>query len=481
MDGFFLIILVMISCIAYPLFVKWFVTHHQSTWFEGYVARHGLDSSSSQFLETAADSVSGIIFGRNRKNDDLVFSPAENEGHVFVVGGSGSGKTSALLIPSVRSWLGGAFVIDISGDISANIHCSNKLTYCPGTADSQPYNIFGPIDSLPDKDAKNEALKELAFLLIPLNERLDSAALFFTNGGRKILTASLVAFYYEGLDFIEICKKIVFLPIEGLFSEIAKTGNEIANGIISSFHGMNEQNVAGCKDSCDSAINFFATSENVAASIRRPRPLEDVFTPAMVETHKVFLIIPDVKLTLYSPLLRIIVAQCLAYFSARPSTAKDNILFCLDEFASLGRIDIVPALQKLRKKHVRIMVLTQSIADIDAVHGHDAHRSMMSNFTFRIILSAFDSDDQKYFGDMIGKADQKQVSTSFSGNSFLESSHTVRYEKEYIIDPAELGRLGKNLILLYPGGHVKLEKNFYFKKAVDKPSLLSKFKSLFVF
>ena len=40
------------------------------------------------------------------------------------------------------------------------------------------------------------------------------------------------------------------------------------------------------------------------------------------------------------------------------------ILFCLDEFASFGKLQITEALRKLRKRHIRIMVLTQSLADL---------------------------------------------------------------------------------------------------------------------
>ncbi len=45
------------------------------------------------------------------------------------MGPSGTGKTSALLIPTLRSWQGTALVVDISGDISANVHTENKIIF----------------------------------------------------------------------------------------------------------------------------------------------------------------------------------------------------------------------------------------------------------------------------------------------------------------------------------------------------------------
>jgi len=50
----------------------------------------------------------GILFGK--KFGLLAYSPEQDEGHILVMGPSGTGKTSALLIPTLRSWQGTALV-----------------------------------------------------------------------------------------------------------------------------------------------------------------------------------------------------------------------------------------------------------------------------------------------------------------------------------------------------------------------------------
>ncbi|MFR4340304.1 MAG: type IV secretory system conjugative DNA transfer family protein [Gemmiger formicilis] len=55
-----------------------------------------------------------------------------------------------------------------------------------------------------------------------------------------------------------------------------------------------------------------------------------------METNSVYIYIPDEKLKIYGDLLRIITAQSMEYFSSRPKEHTQMILFCLDEFASLG-------------------------------------------------------------------------------------------------------------------------------------------------
>ena len=75
----------------------------------------------------------GILFGK--KFGLLGYSPEQDEGHILVLGPSGTGKTSALLIPTLRSWQGTALVVDISGDISANVQAENKIIFDPTSKD----------------------------------------------------------------------------------------------------------------------------------------------------------------------------------------------------------------------------------------------------------------------------------------------------------------------------------------------------------
>lgn len=416
-------------------------------------------SKPNELEEASPDKANGIIFGKVDKKK-LCFSPVNSEGHVVVMGGSGLGKTSALLIPTLRSWTGTSLTVDISGDISKNVDMPHKLVYEPENPKSIPYNIFGPIDCLSNEDDKNEALEALAFLMMPDDEKMADTAKFFHTEGRKILTASLIAFYHVDMDFIPICERIVESSWKELFNAIDSTGYAKGMRYINSFLGASEQNTAGCKQAADAVLKLFATNERIKKSIRRPKQNEASFTPERLEESNVFVVIDDSKLKLYSPLLHILVAQSLDFFSTRSNDSTTTILFCLDEFASLGKIEITDALRKLRKKHIRILMLTQSMADVDLIYGRDERMAMMNNYRFKVILGADDSDTQEYFAKLIGYQETKKHSTS---SSATQTTHTESEAREWAIEPAELARLGDELVLLHPNGYMKLQKNYYFK------------------
>jgi len=420
---------------------------------------------------------SGIIFGL--LGDMLACSPEEDEGHISIFGGTGLGKTLAILIQTLRKWLGTVFVIDIAGDICKNVHMPNKIIYEPENPESTPYNIFAEVDETEDKDEQDELLATLAHLLMPDVRRDNSTSIYYKAEGRKMLTAALIAFYHAGDDFIDICRRIAESDWDTLLADIAAQGNEKANRFVSSFIGVKPENTAGSKQALDRAIDLFAFSEKLKRNIRRPKPGEQYFSPGKLEGHNVFVILEDAKLKVYAPLLHVITAQSLNYMSKRENYTGKTILFCLDELATYGRIDLTEALRKLRKKRVRVMTLTQSMADMDLIYGWDERKVMMDNFAFTVILGSDDPNTQEPLSKKIGEITviktrksiterpiEKVVESAIPGRMYTmhtkEVSETVQeYEHtERLIPPAELGRLGDDLILLTRDGHMRLKKNF---------------------
>ena len=390
----------------------------------------------------------GILFGK--KLSLLAYSPEQDEGHILVMGPSGTGKTSALLIPTLRSWQGTALVVDISGDISANVNTPNKIVFDPTSENCIPYDVFASINEVTDDTERQERLEQLAYLLLPDKANDSEAGIFFTKNGRKMITAALICYYGMDWGFVEICEFFLGHDWRSLLNDIAKQQNLIANMFISSFAGASEQNTAGCKQAADDALKLFATNDKIKNALRKVPSYEKAISPAMLETSSVYIYIPDEKLKIYGDLLRIITAQSMEYFSSRPTENKQTILFCLDEFASFGKLQIVESLRKLRKRRIRILVLTQSLADLDMIYGKDERKAMLSNFKFTVLLGCKDAETQEYFSKMIGEK-----------RSLLATDPNQKPQP--IIKPADLAHLEQDLFVICDDGAIRLRKNFYFK------------------
>ena len=121
---------------------------------------------------------------------------------------------------------------------------------------------------------------------------------------------------------------------------------------------------------------------------------------------------------------------------------------------------MIGALRKLRKKKIRIFCLTQSLQDLYLIYGRDETKAMMNNFAFKVILGASDTDTQVYLSKLIGHKDD----TAKAALRYLTKDKNNTFKgREYAVDPENLDRLRNSLILLYPGGHIKLQKNFFYK------------------
>lgn len=416
----------------------------------------------------APEKATGVIFGKKGRN--LCISRPEDVFHCLCTGGTGAGKTSAILIPTLQSITDSSvtsFTIDISGDICSN--CSNmpnKLVFKPENEETTIFNVFGLIDDFKSKESQYEALEQLAFLLMPEKENMQDSALFFLTEGRKILTASLIAFYDSGMDFVEICKKIMNSGWKNLFQEIDSVRNELASMYISGFQSTSEQNTAGAKQAVDSALKLYATNHSVASALGRPVKEKVAFSPKDIENSNIFFVVAEDKLELYRPLSNLLVSLIMQYIMQRTTIPESSqILLSLDEFASLGINEelILAALRRFRKRKCRLLLLTQSLVDFNLLYGSEVTKAILANINFKILLGNLnESESRRYFAELLGMIEHEKRSVSKNAKS---TTRTISAENTYIIEPTEMDKQGKDtVILIGVDGFMKLKKNYYFKK-----------------
>jgi len=414
----------------------------------------------------------GFIFGKVNKTKKA-FLPSDKEGHIIVFGGSGKGKTSALLIPSLRAWVGTFFAIDISGDINANVHRDDEIILAPDDPDNSVlYNVFLAIDRCRTENEKRKKLELLTNLIVEIPPNVNDTQYYFLNTGRKLLRASLIAFYDLGYDFVDICKTICFNNLKDLFDMIDAANNKQASSIISSLKGANEKNINGAKETLEDKVGLFANDVNMEKLLRRPMEWDDgvqepCFNLDMLEDHCVFLQVPDREQEYYAAFMRIVTGQVLDYIYTRNFKRGESkrILIALDEFASLGHLELLAPFRKFRKFGANLCVLTQELADMDLTYSEKERKAIIGNCKYITVLNAVEPDTKEYFSKIIGKEQVERVSSTQSSNS---SSKSTSLAEEFAVDPGEWNELGDNLIVIHPHGYARLGLNFYYKEDSKK-------------
>lgn len=415
-------------------------------------------------LPTKQGIESGIFLGKTDKNI-MLYSSELDEGNVAVIGFPGSGKT-VNLIQTLRHWRGGVFYIDISGDITKARTRKHQIIYDPVNGIGQ-YDVFFAVRKTKDREKVKDEIGKIVKLLLPEAAKEDSGK-YFETGGRHMLQAAMLFYYYQGYEFGDFCWKFVSMGVMELLDSITQENEdelyEDILALIGRYDGQNEKNLAGCKGCADDAISLFAEKGKLRKTLVSFKGLGIV--PDTLEICDMAIVIPQELIPIYKPIVRLLMGQIIDYATQRPLSVKRPILLALDEFARFGDIDgIVDALGTLRKRKVRMMILTQNKSDLDLVYGKETASSILGNCSFKMCFGANDTETQEYFAKLVG---EHFISRNGVTTSAMDDRWAHNEQKHYIIEPQELAYMAKQknkFLLLSPTGYAVMNQHFWFKSS----------------
>lgn len=405
----------------------------------------------------------GFVFGEYRRlgqKPQFFYRDEQVDGHILIVGGTGSGKSSGLAIPSLQAWRQRIFAIDIMGELSkATAHKpGQQRVFNPMEVDAWGYD---PFYLLRQTDSPVQAALELAMSIIP--EVSGHTDPIWAHSPQQLLTAFILHHFLEGLSFVETIDRILKIPVETHITTIAEyTTVPAVQYYITPFVGYvgkDSKMLPSFFNEISRQTLLFVTDDNVKASLSK----ENVITPDDLENGiDIYLSIPMYLLDQWRPLTRLMVNQFLKHFERRERYNPIPILFLLDELPRLGKIEpVVTGLTTLRSRKITIALIVQSLAQFDLIYGEEQRINIFDNCDYQAILRARDAKAQRVFSEMVGTHEVKRVgsSTSYDNNNEQRGYTTSESSgKECIMEPHEFAKLKEDLVLLSPWGYHRAEK-----------------------
>jgi len=411
---------------------------------------------------------SGVFFGK-KKNGKYAVKTDTTEGHVLVVGGVGSGKSSCIAIPTLRSWGKGIFAIDIKGELYEHSsqyrkeHQRDIIKFDPLDKSASAYG-YDPYFVL--KHSRNPAqdATTIAISLIPLPP--DTKEPFWIESAQNVLTAAILHYYAEDKSFAETIDSILSASSEELIETLCKSDNHLARYFVNSMKGMEGKTLASITTTLCKNIVQFITDSDLKDALTRQNNIR----PQHLETERdIFIIIPEYLLRQWKNLVTLIINQFLNYFERRPENPKKNgeksILFLLDEFPRLGKIiPILDGLATLRSKEIIICLIIQNMAQLDIIYGENERKVIVGTCAYKAILSADDPDTQEYFSFLAGTYEKIVVSGGESKSGVLgfpqSASSNWQKQETRFIKPHEFGiGMIENDIILFTPNAVRFEQS----------------------
>ena len=406
--------------------------------------------------------VHGFVFGK--MGGKYVTKKEDKDGHILVVGGAGSGKTSCIAIPSLLAWREPVFCIDIKGELYQHSRHKreNIKVFDPLNADSCGYD---PYYLLQGSDNPAQEARAIAQAIVPLPPNTKEP--FWIESAQNIFTAAIVHYSALGLSFLETVEQIQSIVPLALIQELRESSERSARFCVNSLGNMNEQTLSSIMAELGRNIVPFVTDKSLISALSR----ENNIMPEDLEFGSdVFICIPEHLLRQWKNLLTLIVSQFLRHFEQRPNMTARPILFLLDEFPRLGKIEeITDGLATLRSKKITICPIIQSLAQLDLIYGAVARRVIADNCAYKAILNATDADSQEYFSRLVGTHEKLKTSedmrfetiTGFvAGRGVSKSSEEKRKLK-----PEKLATL-TDIALFTPFGFFRVEKSPYYKEKI---------------
>lgn len=412
---------------------------------------------------------SGIVLGKT-KNTYLVMEE-HSEGHIMVVGGQGSGKSTSVAIPTLLNYNSSIFAIDIKGELSET--CKNyrkkRKVFNPLNENTLHYNPYLVLN----EGNRVQGAREISQSIIPIGTNEKDP--YWKQSAQNLLTACILHYESSGKDFPTTCREIMQTPVNELIEILSKSPVNEVKLFINSFVSADTKLLASIYSTLSNEIILFATDEDIMRALSKG---DDYISINDLENYTdVFIQISEDKLEQWKSLLNLIVSQFLKSFEKRADKADKKILFMIDEFARLGKIEnITNGLATLRSKGIQIMLILQSLAQLDMIYGKDTRKVIADNCNYKIVLNASDIDTQEYFSKLVGTVEKVKKSSSVNKNDFSVTSNkgtSKTTEEKRIIKPEEFAYLEKPVVFTPKGffrpNKVKwYEDNIFLKRAKNE-------------
>lgn len=430
----------------------------------GKKATVGTVAKSTKENLLTSNNLHGVVFGKEK--DKYFIKNEDEQGSILIIGGARSGKGSGIIIPSLKSWQGGFFVIDIKGELynatakDRDINYVKKFNPCEaGTSGYNPYYAL--------QTARNivHAVQQISFSIIPPSN--DSNQAFWIGNAQDFLTGAILYYYEFEYSFSETMIALKQKPAKETVAYIMESDNEKAKGFISQFVGMDDKTLGGIFAEVSKNINIFATDDDLINALNGKG---DCITPQNLEDgYDIYCCIEQDLLDQWRPLMTLICNQFFKFFETRKlekdGTCKGKpLLFMLDEFPSLGRVEsIMGALSTLPGRNIHLALVIQSKSHLNAIYGKDNANIITDNCNYKAILKAAESETMKWCAELVGKYDKEKLSSNYNADVMGMSKGTGQgrtTEQRYIIEPSDFQYLAENgkLVVLAPSGYKMLEK-----------------------
>lgn len=356
------------------------------------------------------------------------------ERHAITIAGAGSGKGAAFLIPNALLWPHNLLVVDPKGENAAAVWQAREglgqsvHVLDPFKVANVPERLrasFNPLGSI--SAASPTGREDIEVIADGLVKRSDPKHEEWYDGAAAIL-AGLMAYVVESAPpdhrTLSAVRALLLQPNEvkdgdgnltgGLYHDAQLMLSATAFGGLARAAGVTIMSAIESDKGMDK--DFLAAARRYTKWLDSP-PIAttlavssfDLSALKMGQTS-VFLVLPPQYIDTHAAFLRLFVRGAINAMMSEGATTQGRCLFLLDEFYTLGKLDIVAKATGLMRGYgLHLWPFLQDLGQLRTLYGREGAETFFGNSDASIFFGNSDQLTLQYVSEQIGNLTPSEV------------------------------------------------------------------------
>jgi type IV secretion system protein VirD4 len=376
--------------------------------------------------------------------------------HSLIAAPTGAGKGVGIVTPTLLTFPGSILCLDLKGANYANtarhreVMGDRVFKFAPYDPDGRTHR-FNPLDDVaaaPPRRRYTEA-RRLAASLVDIR---GEGAQGFLDGARDIFAAAALLVIERETPTIAALHDALSQPGRANVN-LLKLGREVespeAKSVFNKFSGRDDKHLSAYLSILmDGGLGLWADP-----MVRDVTAATD-FSIADMRSHatSIYIVIPPTDIIPLAPLVRLIFQQAVSILQrSMPELSKGEkypVLFLLDEFVTLGRMDnLKTAITTLREFNVRVMLVVQTISSLRDLYGRDGAGTFLANCGVQVFMGPADEETPDYISKAIGDFTRNTRAKSWKGGE-MATSWSERADGARLLRPEQARLLGEEQVVV---------------------------------
>lgn len=402
--------------------------------------------------------------------------------HTLIIGAPGSFKSSTLL--NILIWNFNfekekkpmtVFALDVKPELSRKSIDESRTDLKiinPSINTGSGFDVWYGLN----QDSSDDRLIERADLIartLITNPSGNGDNEFFYISAQNLMVPFLIYGFRKGIGFVETILQIIRIPLQDLITTILmdedmQTNHPKVVGMLNAYDDKKGEAWEDIQLTLRQDLRIFDTDTVKYQFDENPNKASPM---DLTNGVSIFLALPDHLLKQYSSIFRLITQMVLNYLSSIPEHERAEkdvpmIWLLIDEFGSIGKLQIQEPLARLRSRKVSIWLACQGLSQLDLTYGHDGTRTILDNTETTLVFSCKDKPTAEIISSWCGQYQETKISRNKKNTSmFGDQSLTTSSEYRNIMDISDIMALRKNkeLLVFDEGNRYLIKKCSYWQ------------------